>query len=268
VNGRTYAFGPSLDEGTVHVLCSSIATRLPTALVQPLDSEPDGPRSSRRRLGWAAHVTGWMILGAVSLPTRTLVTDFPTCTGGAFGAAYRPLDRSQLHGNGRVVLVPIGDFPSETARGIAEHFRQKYSLAIEMGPPVPLPHGSFDVDREQLDSDVLLSTLARAYPEEALRTIVIGLTTADMFIRDMSWAYAFSNRLPPRFAVVSSARMDRGCMGIRSADETTQVARLRKMIGKNIGVLFYRLPLSNHPRSMMYGSIGGPQELDAMLEEF
>jgi hypothetical protein len=45
------------------------------------------------------------------------------------------------------------------------------------------------------------------------------------------------------------------------------LARLRKMVGKNIGVLFFRLPLSDHPRSMMYGSIGGPQELDTMLEE-
>jgi hypothetical protein len=62
--------------------------------------------------------------------------------------------------------------------------------------------------------------------------------------------------------------MDRGCMGLRRATETTQLARLRKMIGKNIGVLFYRLPLSNNPRSMLYASVGGPQELDTMLEEY
>lgn len=53
-----------------------------------------------------------------------------------------------------------------------------------------------------------------------------------------------------------------------SAADATVLARLRKMVGKNIGVLFFRLPLSDDPRSMMYGSIGGPQELDTMLEEF
>ena len=83
----------------------------------------------------------------------------------------------------------------------------------------------------------------------------------------MSWQYAFSNRLPPRFAVVSPVHMDRGCLGFRAAD-ATMLIRLRKMVGKNIGVLFFRLPLSDHPRSMMYRSIGGPQELDTMLEEF
>jgi hypothetical protein len=40
--------------------------------------------------------------------------------------------------------------------------------------------------------------------------------------------------------------------------------RLRKMVGKNIGVLYFGLPLSNDPRSLLYANIGGPQELDVM----
>lgn len=66
---------------------------------------------------------------------------------------------------------------------------------------------------------------------------VVGLTDVDMFIPDVSWRYAFSKREPPRFAVVSTARMDRGCMGIVRASSGIQMARLRKMVGKNIGVL-------------------------------
>jgi hypothetical protein len=40
------------------------------------------------------------------------------------------------------------------------------------------------------------------------------------------------------------------------------------MVGKNIGVLYYGLPLSGDPRSLLYANIGGPQELDSISEMF
>ena len=45
-------------------------------------------------------------------------------------------------------------------------------------------------------------------------------------------------------------------------------SRLTKMVAKNIGVLYYGLPLSNDPRSALYGNIGGTDELDVMTEYF
>jgi hypothetical protein len=45
-------------------------------------------------------------------------------------------------------------------------------------------------------------------------------------------------------------------------------ARLRKMVTKNIGILYYRLPQSNDPRSVLYKNVGGVSELDNMGEEF
>jgi hypothetical protein len=33
-------------------------------------------------------------------------------------------------------------------------------------------------------------------------------------------------------------------------------------------VLYYGLPLSQDPRSLVYASVGGPQELDVMSESF
>lgn len=266
VDGRTFAFAPSLDDGTIDEVCSIILEYLPGAAVQPSEAEPDTPGSRRRRLGWAAHLTSWFIAGGLLFPARTVITDLPICTAGALGGEYQPIDRSQLDADGRLVLAPLGDFSTETAQRIAQHFRSKYGLDIVVGPSIPLPEESFDVNRGQADSEMLLSILERSYPPTTTRTIVIGLTNADIFTPHLNWA--FSYRRPPRFAVVSPARMDRGCLGIRPADDGTQMARLRKMVGKNIGSLFYGLPLSTHPRSMMNASIGGPQELDTMREEF
>ena len=54
-----------------------------------------------------------------------------------------------------------------------------------------------------------------------------------------------------------------------SANQTQEFeARIRKMVTKNIGVLYYHLPQSIHPKSAMYGAIGGIEELDFMGEDF
>ena len=264
--GRTYVFAPGIDDQTAAAVVAAITTHLPAANVQPLDPA-SGMRPSRPRAGWITHVTAWMMMGAVLAPLRLALTDMPICTHGAFGGSYSALDVSRRDRSGRIVLAPFGEFPDAVAREIANHFASKYGLDVVVAAPLALPRDAWDTSRGQVDSEVLLRTLERTYPATAMRTIVIGLTDEDMFNSGMSWQYAFSNRLPPRFAVVSPVHMDRGCLGFQAADATV-LARLRKMVGKNIGVLFFRLPLSDDPRSMMYGSIGGHQELDTMLEEF
>jgi hypothetical protein len=40
------------------------------------------------------------------------------------------------------------------------------------------------------------------------------------------------------------------------------------MVGKNVGIMYFGLGTSTDPASMLYGNIGGPQELDAMSELF
>jgi hypothetical protein len=46
------------------------------------------------------------------------------------------------------------------------------------------------------------------------------------------------------------------------------MARLQKMITKDIGILFFQLPESADPRSVLYNNILGPDDLDRMTEEF
>jgi hypothetical protein len=37
---------------------------------------------------------------------------------------------------------------------------------------------------------------------------------------------------------------------------------------KNIGIMYYRLPLSENPRSVLYGKVLGEDDLDHMTENF
>lgn len=44
--------------------------------------------------------------------------------------------------------------------------------------------------------------------------------------------------------------------------------RLRKAVTKDLGILYYGLPLSKNPTSVLYDRIMGIDDLDAVAEEF
>jgi predicted Zn-dependent protease len=173
-----------------------------------------------------------------------------------------------MHPPGRVYLVPVDDFPVERARAIAEHFRTKFGVAIDVSQAIAWPENAYVPERRQMNSAVMLTRLEETYPAADSPVIAIALTTRDMFNSEVNWRYVFSYRRNNRLAVVSPARMERGCMGVFAADEERIMARLRKMVGKNIGIMYFGLNASNDPVSMLYANIGGPQELDAMSELF
>jgi hypothetical protein len=231
--------------------------------------DPDRPRRLVERAGLLAigMTMPFMLLAPVTLGARLAATDLHTCTSGSLARPYTPIDLAGQPAGG-VSLVPFGAFPPAELDALARHFRQKYSMPIEVRPALEVPDEARDALRGQLISDVMLDALEAGYPAEHPPRIVIGVTDVDMYIDGVSWRYAFSHRRDDRFALVSTARMDYGCLGILAAGGEQRRARLRRMVGKNIGVLYYRLPLSANPRSMLYASIGGPQELDRMSDEF
>jgi hypothetical protein len=50
--------------------------------------------------------------------------------------------------------------------------------------------------------------------------------------------------------------------------EAAATERLRKMVTKDIGMLYYGMPLNGNPKSVLYGRILGIQELDQVSEDF
>jgi predicted Zn-dependent protease len=70
-----------------------------------------------------------------------------------------------------------------------------------------------------------------------------------------------------RFAVVSNARMNPANLGQPASTELLNT-RFRKMVMKNIGVLYYQMPTNSNPKSVLYNKIEGIEELDRMGEEF
>lgn len=57
-------------------------------------------------------------------------------------------------------------------------------------------------------------------------------------------------------------------LGKRPVNEEQILMRLRKMVTKNVGVLYFHLRQSDDPRSVLYRNVGGIQDLDYMGEDF
>jgi tetratricopeptide (TPR) repeat protein len=166
-----------------------------------------------------------------------------------------------------VYFIPLGDFSSPATAELATYYNRK--IGIARLPAIPLDPSTLDVRRRQLIAEDVIELIKRRYPQLAQdpNAIVIGLTEKDMHIRTKNWQYAFSYWVDSRFAVVSSARMNPVNLGQPASAELLST-RVRKMVMKDICILYYQMPPNNNPKSVLYNNIDGLEELDGMGEEF
>jgi predicted Zn-dependent protease len=165
-----------------------------------------------------------------------------------------------------VYLVPIGSVPETETTALVAHYRQKFGLPITALPAIEVAGGAYDEKRRQLVAERLIEALGRTpTASQDPQAILIGLTMQDMYIADrLDWSYAFSLRSGGRFAVISTSRMSGG----EFTNEDRRMRRIQKMITKNLGVLYYRLPQSDDPGSVLFRNILGPDDLDRASEAF
>jgi predicted Zn-dependent protease len=180
-------------------------------------------------------------------------------------AAQKPL-LPQLY------FVAIGEKPAPLLDYLVAHFQRTLGITIELLPRLAVAPLTRDRERSQLVADDLITAARRRYASLArdARTRLIAVTAEDIYMTEMKnqWRFTFSLRdHDDRFAVVSYARMNPANLG-DPADEGLLRSRLRKMVMKNIGIMYYRLPLSENPRSVLYGRILGVDDLDRMTENF
>jgi predicted Zn-dependent protease len=161
-----------------------------------------------------------------------------------------------------VYFMPIGDFPVSDTQALVAHYQAKFDLTVEILPSIEIPDEAVDSARKQLIAERLIDAIGAARDVSSDPTaIVIGLTSTDMYIADLSWRYAFGLRANDHLAVVSTARMTH-FFHFRT------MRRLEKMITRDIGILYFGLPLNDDPGSVLYRDIGGPNDLDNMSEDF
>jgi tetratricopeptide (TPR) repeat protein len=172
-------------------------------------------------------------------------------------------------GKEKLYLIPLNNFSTGSLNRFVTYYKEKNGIDAVPIEPLPLRLAAIDKRRQQLIAEDVIELMKRSYPKLVAdpNAILIGLTDEDMYIRKKNWQFAFSYRTQARFAVVSSARMNPVNFGA-PADNELLDSRMRKMISKNIGILYYQLPANNNPKSVLYGGVMDVKDLDNMSEDF
>ncbi|HEU4501766.1 MAG TPA: M48 family metallopeptidase [Nitrospira sp.] len=198
----------------------------------------------------------------------------PNCTDHPTGITAKPVGSRTLY------LVPIGEFPLATLSRLSAHYAHAWHVPITTVRPLPLDESLWDRTRDQLVAERIVGKMKRQYADLLAQsdTILIGLTAHDMYRQQSSVRYSFSHREDRRYAVVSSARMHPRTLPLHlphgslfsldQRDEDLAQCRLTKMVGKNVGMLYYHLAMNDDPTSLLYNNIRGPGDLDRVTEQF
>jgi predicted Zn-dependent protease len=162
-----------------------------------------------------------------------------------------------------VVFIPLGSFPRADANALARHVGRQLGLPTRVAGSKAIPRSMRDGARKQYRAQQLITLLSRPSTSQ---DVVIGLTAEDMYSTGEPFRFVFSTRDPNGFAVVSRARMDPRALGL-APDPALRMRRLQKMVLKNVAALALGRSPSGNPRSVLFDSILGVDDLDYMTQE-
>src|SRR5205823_8622832 len=145
------------------------------------------------------------------------------------------------------------------------YYQAKLGIEVSLLPAMRADRSVIDLRRQQLDSEECVNFIRKSLPELASdpSAVIIAVTSRDIFIRSLGWAYTENFRQDGRFAVVSSARLKSTSFFAKINPERS-ASRLQKMLTKNIAMLYFDLPMSSDYTSLLSGGALSGQEVDFM----
>jgi len=181
-----------------------------------------------------------------------------------------PLTKESCEGREkRVCFVPLGQVSPELVENLVDYYHREYAyLTIQIVRPLTIPSEMVNADRQQVEASSLSDYMNSQFHYDP-DAVLIGLTPVDLYWSDKNWRYTFGVREAGRwddlFGVVSYARMDPRVYGLRE-NEDLLYSRVRKLVSKYIGIMYYDLSDSSDPSSPLYNNILSPSDLDRMQE--
>jgi YD repeat-containing protein len=154
----------------------------------------------------------------------------------------------------KIYLIPMDLDSSESLEWAPAYYKAKLGVDVEVLPPSPVPGDLVDPNRHQVDSERLVERLCLRFSDICRdpANSLIAVTSRDIFIPSFGWRFAQNFRHDGRFAIISSARFHPSFPFSRWNPEWFN-SRLKKMLTKNIVILYFDLPLSSDYTSLLSG---------------
>jgi YD repeat-containing protein len=177
---------------------------------------------------------------------------------------------SELHGHGIIYLVQLTPHTAAySADDLAQWLRTRFGLDARSLPPEPLPKSAWHGWRRQYVAELLYAEIKREHPALAVNddAYLIGLTDADMYSVLNHWSSTFTQRDGKRAAIISSAELEDnprwwGLAKQKAAKQDLQ-ARMRRVLLKDVAMLYWHLPINNDPTSLLHQ----PEDPDLPTED-
>jgi predicted Zn-dependent protease len=162
-----------------------------------------------------------------------------------------------------IVFVAVGELHGVDLDALAKRYGETYGRQFVVAPPQPLPAGSYDPSRHQWSANAILADLRRRGISPS--PVVIAITSADLYIDNVNWGFAFGMRMDAHLAVVSNARMREALPSSNPPDAVADY-RLRKMITRDLAILYCSQQPYDNPESMLSKQNMSLYDLDRMDE--
>lgn len=168
----------------------------------------------------------------------------------------------------KVYIVPLGTVPNGYLQWAPAYYKAKFGIDVTVLPTIPLSAPVWNARRGQLIAENLLDLMKETLPEKVAdqSTILIGVTSDDMYIASYNWRYAINYREDGRYGVVSTARLQ-PYLFFQKWNDALLLSRLQKMLTKNVYVLCYNVPMSSDFTSAVSAGVMSPEEVDYMSDE-
>ena len=174
--------------------------------------------------------------------------------------------RDHLVGEGRIYLVQLGEHKAPyTVQDLAEWLRDRYALDVQVLQSMNLDHAAWDSSRHQYIAEKLLDEIKQKHPDLAAdpKVWLIGFTDSEMYSATEKYSSTFSQRDHHNAAIISAddmedstlQRAERWFTGRQRQSSTALRDRLRRILLKDVAILFWKLPLNNDPGSLLYFSL-------------
>ena len=165
------------------------------------------------------------------------------------GAVAGPADFTP---KGHLYFVPMGRQAIDVEK-LAEYYQQKFHIHITVLPAVPLSESSYSLPRQQYAAEDVIADLRQGEPALARDpdAVLIALTDEDIYRKlESDDRFTYSYHAEYRLGVVSTHRMDPGFWG-DPPSEAIRLANTKQMLTKYVGYMYFHVPLSYDPTSVM-----------------